>query len=149
MLSKTIAVVSIAFALLSFSSSFGREVFEILVNEKIVLQKHGSGLNDAKTINLNGTSPNDKITIRYFHCGKIAKNKLINIKDAEDNPIKVWRFKDAKVASGDMSCSVKDVLSLSKGGNKTFKIYYSSSELPKGRMLTKLVFGNNSLAAKK
>jgi len=149
MVSKSIAVLAVAFALLSFSSPFGGEGFEISVNGKVVLQKYGKNINDAQTINLSDNSLNDKLTIRYYHCGKVAKNRFITIKDGEDNAIKVWRFKDAETATGDMSCSVKDVLSLSKGGNTIFKIYYASSELPEGRMLTKLVFNHSSLAARK
>lgn len=146
---KTMMLVAIVTALLSFTPNFGGEGFEILLNGKVVLQQYGKDLNTAKTLELNSGSPNDKITIRYWHCGKEGKNRIVTIKDGQDRVIKKWLFKDAGTVAGDMSCSAQDILSLSKAGNTVFKIYYSSSELPEGRMLTTLVFDKNSLAARK
>lgn len=146
---KAAMLLAIAAALLSFTPNFGGEGFEILLNGKVVLQQYGKDLNTAKTLELSPGSPNDKITIRYWHCGREGKNRIVTIKDGQDQVIKKWLFKDAGKAAGDMSCSARDILSLSKAGNTVFKIYYSSSELPEGRMLTTLVFDKNSIAARK
>lgn len=148
-ISKAVMLVAIAAALISFTPNFGGEGFEILLNGKAVLQQFGKDLNTAKTLQLNSASPNDKITIRYWHCGREGKNRIVTIKDSQDRVIKKWLFKDAGTAVGDMSCSAQDILSLSKAGNTVFKIYYSSSELPEGRMLTTLIFNKNSLTARK
>ena len=146
---KTFALVAVAATLLSFSPNFGGEGFEISLNGKIVLQRFGKNMDDVKTLQLNPASPNDKLTIRYHHCGKVGKNRTVTIKDAQDQLIKTWRFKDVETAVGGMSCSVQDIISLKKGNNNVFKLYYSSSELPGGRLLTSVIFDKNLLAARK
>jgi hypothetical protein len=148
-ISKTFTLVAIAAVLLSFSPNFGGEGFEIYLNGKMVLQHYGKDMDNVKTLQLNSASPNDKLTISYYHCGRVGKNRIVTIKDGQDNVIKVWRFKDAETAAGTMSCSVQDILSLKKGGNNVFKLYYSSSELPNGRMLTSVIFENNKITASK
>ncbi len=146
---KTFALVAVAATLLSFSPNFGGEGFEISLNGKVVLQRFGKNMDDVKPLQLSQASPNDKLTIKYHHCGKVGKNRTVTIKDAQDQLIKTWKFKDVETAVGGMSCSVQDILSLKKGSNNVFKLYYSSSELPGGRLLTSVVFDKNLLAARK
>jgi hypothetical protein len=143
-ISKTFALVAIAAAILSFTtnSPAGGEGFEIFVNGKVVLQQFGKNMDNVKTLQLNPASPNDKLTIKYHHCGQVGKNRFVTIKNADGNPLKVWRYTDAAVPVGDMSCTVKDLLSLQKSGSKSLKIFYSSNELPKGRQLADIVFGD-------
>ena len=154
-ISKTVAVVAITAALFSFStksplgSPAGGEGFEILLNGKMVLQSFGKSLNSVKTLQLSEASANDKLTIRYHHCGKVGKNRIVTIKDGQDNLVKTWRFKDAQTAVSDMSCNVQDIISLKKGSNRVFKLYYSSSELPAGRMLVSVVFDKTDVAIRK
>lgn len=151
-ISKTLALVAVATTLLSFSSNkvtsspTGGEGFEIFLNGKVVLQQFGKDLDKVKTLQLSSTSPNDKLTIRYYHCGRIGKNRVVTIKDGQDNLIKTWRFRDAQTAIGDMSCNVQDILTLKKGRNDVFKLYYSSSELPDGRQLASVSFTGSSTA---
>lgn len=148
-ISKAMMLVAVAAALISFTPNFGGEGFEILLNGKVLLQQYGKDLNTVKTLELNPGSPNDKITIRYWHCGREGKNRIVTIKDGQDKIIKKWQYKDANTAVGDMSCRVQDIISLSKGGNNVFKIYYESTELPAGRMLATMVFDRNIIAARK
>lgn len=141
-ISKTIALVAIAATLLSFTSKFGGEGFEILVNGKVVLQKYGGDMDNVKFLELSKTSPSDKLSIRYYHCGKVGKNRMVTIKDANNNTIKVFRFTDVATPVGEMSCTVGDLINLKKGDNTVLKLYYSSSELPKGRQLASVILGN-------
>jgi hypothetical protein len=149
-ISKTITLVAIAATLLSFSSKFspaspvGGEGFEISLNGKIVLQQFGKDLDNVKTLQLSSASPNDKLTIRYHHCGKVGKNRIVTIKDEQNKLVKEWRFNDASTVLGNMSCSVQDIISLKKGSNNVFKIYYSSSELPNGRQLASVIVANTN-----
>jgi hypothetical protein len=91
---------------------------------------------------LNPASPNDKLSIRYYHCGQAGKNRLVTVKNADDIPLKVWRYKDMPEPVSDMSCTVKDLLQLQKNSKGFLKIFYSSSELPRGRQLAEVVFGD-------
>ncbi len=145
-ISKTFALVAIAATLLSFSSNSptGGEGFEILVNGKTVLQKFGSDMDNIHTLQLSKTLPTDKLTIRYHHCGRVGKNRIVTIKDGNDNTVKVWKFTDVPTPLGDMSCTMQDLISLQKNGNTSFKVYYSSTELPKGRQLVSVILGSSS-----
>lgn len=145
-ISKAMVLVAIAATLLSFSSNFGGEGFEISLNGKLLLQQFGKDLNTVKTLQINPGSPNDQLTIRYHHCGRVGKNRVVTIKDAQDKLVKEWRFADAASALSDMSCPVKEIVG-NKKGNTVFKLYYSSTELPNGRQLASVVVGNNNAVA--
>lgn len=134
-ISKTFTLVAIAVTLLSFTSNFGGEGFEISLNGKVVLQQFGKEMDAVKTLQLHSATPNDQLTIRYHHCGKVAKNRTVTIKDGQNKLLKEFKFKDVQLPYGEMSCKVQDLLSLKKGIDQVLKLYYSSSELPNGRQL--------------
>ncbi len=142
-ISKTMTLVAIGATLLSFSSKFGGEGFEISLNGKVVLQRYGGNIDDVKTLQLNQNSPNDQLTIRYHHCGKVGKNRIVSIKDGQNKVVKEWRFADVKETVSPMNCNVKDILSLKKANSSGLKLYYSSTELPNGRLLTSIILGNS------
>jgi hypothetical protein len=134
-ISKTFALLIVAAALLSFTANFGGEGFEISLNGKVVLQQFGKEMDAVKTLQLSSSSPNDLLTIRYHHCGKVGKNRIVAIKDGQGKLLKEWKFKDVPTPYGEMSCKVQDLLSLKNGSDQVLKLYYSSSELPNGRQL--------------
>lgn len=143
LISKTCVLVAIAATLLSFKAYFGGEGFEISLNGKIVLQQFGKNMELVKTLQLQSASPNDKLTIRYYHCGKLGKNRTLTIKDGQNKLVKEWRFRDATTAAAGMSCHMQDLFSLKKGNNNVLNLYYSSSELPKGRQLASVILQNS------
>jgi hypothetical protein len=153
-ISKTMTLVAVAAVLLSFSpnlpktSGHGGEGFEISLNGKVIIQRYGNNINEVNNLKLDQSSPDDKLTIRYHHCGRVGKNRIVTIKDGQDKTVKVWSFADTNEAVAPMSCYVKDILNLKKGNDGILKLYYSSSELPKGRMLAAIVAGNNSVVKK-
>ena len=149
MISKAMMLVAIAAALLSFSPRFGGEGFEILLNGKVLLQQFGKDLNTVKNLQLGQVSANDKLTIRYHHCGNMGKNRVVTIKDGQDRVLKQWRYKDSESRVAEMQCSTQDIITLKKAGTDVFKIYYSSSELPNGRMLASISVGNNDAVSRK
>ena len=149
MISKAMMLVALAAALLSFSPRFGGEGFEILLNGKVLLQQFGKDLNTVKNLQLGQVSANDKLTIRYHHCGNVGKNRVVTIKDGQDRVLKQWRYKDSESRVAEMQCSTQDIITLKKAGTDVFKIYYSSSELPNGRMLASISVGNNDAVSRK
>lgn len=149
MISKAMMLVALAAALLSFSPRFGGEGFEILLNGKVLLQQFGKDLNTVKSLQLSQVSANDKLTIRYHHCGNVGKNRVVTIKDGQDRVLKQWRYKDSESRVAEMQCSTQDIITLRKAGTNVFKIYYSSSELPGGRMLASISVGNNDAVSRK
>lgn len=128
---KKIAALTFCTILFSFSSMPGGEGFEVFLNNKVVLQQFGNNMKTVKTLNLEQASPDDQLAIIYHHCGQYGKNRVLTIKDEQNNTLKKWNFKDE---GAKMTCKVKDILGLQKG-NKVLKLYYSSTELPDGRQL--------------
>lgn len=144
---KRLAAVALCATLFSFSTgNGGGEGFEIYLNNKLVLQQYGSDMNQIKLLNLEKADDNDQLSIRYHHCGRVGKSRTITIKDAQDKVLKEWKFTDVPDAASRVSCKVKDILGLRNGKNNVLKLYYSSSELPKGRQLTSIVTGTKNVA---
>lgn len=142
-ISKTFMLAAIAAALLSFSAKFGGEGFEISLNDKVVLQKYGNEINNVKSLQLNQNLPGDKLSVRYHHCGRIGKNRIITIKDEQNKLLKEWRFADASTPVAAMNFNVKDIISLKKNNSSILNLYYSSTELPNGRLLTSIILGTS------
>ena len=143
---KKLAGLILCAILVSFSNvTGGGEGYEIYLNNKIVLQQYGSDMNVVKTLNLDKADGNDELSLRYHHCGRIGKGRTISIKDGQDKVLKVWKFTDA-AAGNRMGCKVKDILNLRKGKDNTLKLYYSSSELPNGRLLASIAAGTNPVS---
>ena len=139
-ISKTMSLVAIAATLLSFSPKPGGEGFEISLNSKVMIQRYGSDINAVNSLQLNQSAASDQLTIKYHHCGRVGKNRIVTIKDGQNNVLKEFRYADAATPVAAMAVPVKDILSLKKGNANTLKLYYSSSELPNGRLLTTLLF---------
>ncbi len=149
MITYAMMLVAVATALLSFKPNFGGEGFEILLNGKVLLQQFGKDLNSVKNLQLNQVSATDKLTIRYYHCGHVGKNRIVTVKDGQDRILKQWRYRDSESPVGEMQCSAQDIITLKKAGTDVFKLYYSSSELPNGRMLASVTVGNNDAVSRK
>jgi len=144
---KRLAAVALCATLFSFSTgNGGGEGFEIFLNNKLVLQQYGSDMNKVKMLKLDQAADNDQLSIRYHHCGKVGKSRTITIKDGQDKILKQWSFTDVADAAARMTCKVKDIRDLQKGKDKTLKLYYSSSELPQGRLLTSIIAGTKNVA---
>lgn len=145
---KAAILLMMAFTLFSFSTLPGGEGFEVYLNNKIIMQRFGNQLNSPQTIQLSDASANDEITIKYHHCGRVGKNRVLTVKDSQDKMLKEIRFADVNVPVSGMSCKVKDIISLKKGNNNILKLYYSSTELPNGRLLASIVTGSNRTAGR-
>ncbi len=134
-ISKTMMLVALGAMLLSFSPKPGGEGFEISLNNKVVIQRYGSDINAVNNLQLNQSASNDQLTIKYHHCGKVGKNRIVTIRDGQNNVLKEFRYADVATPVAAMSLPVKNILSLKKGNNSILKLHYSSSELPNGRLL--------------
>jgi hypothetical protein len=143
--SKSMLLVALAATFLSFTY-FGGEGFEIYLNNKVVIQKFGTNMNTVQRLNLSSASPDDNLVVKYHHCGKVGKNRVITIKDANDKTLKEWRFADVAKPVAAMQCKVKDIINLHKKGDTELRLYYTSSELPAGRQLTSIVMEKQHLA---
>lgn len=145
---KSTLLLMMVFSLFSFSNLPGGEGFEVYLNNKMIMQRFGNQLNSPQTIQLSDGSINDEITIKYHHCGRVGKNRVLTIKDGQEKILKEIRFADENNPVAGMSCKVKDIISLKKGNNTVLKLYYTSSELPNGRLLASIITGSNTTAGR-
>jgi len=137
-ISRTLALLAICTTLFSFSPKPGAEGFEIYLDSKLLVQSYGSDMNTVQSLECNQSAANSRFIIKYYHCGKIGKNRIITIKDAQNKVLKEFNFRDAKTPTGVIALDVKDVRNL-KNGSSPLKLFYSSSELQGGRLLASVV----------
>ena len=117
------------------------------MNNKLVLQQFLHAEKPLQNLVLNQANYNDKLNIRFSHCGKPGKKRVLTLRDAENRDLKKWIFPDPSVSNSSMSCNVKDIIDMQKSKNPvTFRLYYSSAELPKGRLLVSLSKGSSGIA---
>lgn len=150
-LSKTIALLAICAVLFSFAppkksvrTKPGGEGFEILLNDKLLVQRFGSNMDNTATLSLSSASTTDKLVIKYHHCGQVGKKRVITIKDDQNKILKEFKYNDDGKPVLGIHVPVKDILDLKKG-NTVLKLYYSSAELPNGRMLASINTGRQTV----
>lgn len=145
-----LALLVFSMVISSFTAKPGGEGFEIYLDSKLLLQRFGNDLNNVQSLQLDQYSAAAQLFIKYHHCGKVGKNRHVAIKDVKNNLLKEWRFEDVKDAHAAMKFAVKDIITLQKSNRaNTVKLYYSSSELPNGRMLASIVLpAKNTVAAR-
>ena len=132
--------------LLSFvSAPSGGEGFEIYIGDKLVVQKYNKNLGEVQVIKLDRSYASQQMTVKYHHCGKVGKNRIITIKDDQNKVLKEWRYTDRDQMSA-MSCQVKDILNFEKIESDEIHLFYASSELPKGRQLATIRFTQSGKA---
>ncbi|MFN8290892.1 MAG: hypothetical protein U0U70_11580 [Chitinophagaceae bacterium] len=145
---KTLSLLLISTALFSFAPAPGGEGFEVLVNGKVVLQRFGNDVNKPHVLRFAAGTENDEVTIKYYHCGQPGKNRVLTIKDGQDNVLRQISFGNEANGKAGMSCKVKDIISLRKGNITSLRLYYSSDELPAGKLLVSILSDNAAPAVK-
>jgi hypothetical protein len=130
--------------LFSFTSPRGGDSFTIHLNNKLVLHQYLHVDKAVKTLSLQAANNNDKLRISFSHCGQVGKSRSITIKDGQNKVLKQWRYADNHSS---MVCKVKDITGLKKG-NGPLQLFYSSGEMPAGRVLASVIVEGNSIAKK-
>jgi len=138
---KPLIVIAILFSYFMVHSSFtslpGGEGYEVYLNNKLLVQQFGTK-SDVKNVSLSQVVPGDQISIKYFHCGKVGRNRAVYIKNKANTKLIEWKYADVSQPVAAMKFKLNDVLQLKKNNGEMFGVYYSSSELPRGRLLIKL-----------
>jgi hypothetical protein len=131
----------------SFISKPGGDVYEIHLNNKLVLKQFVYKPLPFKALSLTNANANDQLTVYYSHCGVTGKGRSITVKDSKGNTLKKWNFTDAKGNTKGMTIAVKELLQLEKkNANGSLSLTYAAKELPEGRMLTSLQFAQKNTA---
>ena len=136
-------------ALFSFAVKKGGDSFEVWLNGKRVLEQYVHVAKGVQTLYLTPTSDNDRLDIYYRHCGQTGTGRYITIKDEKNRPLKVWKFNDATDNNVAMSFKLRDLLSLKKNKTDKLNLFYSSSQLPEGRLLAIIDSRNETGIARK
>jgi hypothetical protein len=133
-----IAVLTCSILLLqAFAVNRGVDVFEIYLNNKLLLQHAANKPFTLQSLQLNKSNINDELVIYYNHCGESGRQRSIAIRDDKGNTIKEWKFADANEVRSAMRIPVKELLQLDKTmAHNSFTIFYSAQQLPKGRILS-------------
>ena len=132
----------------SFTRESGGDLYEIRLNNTLLLRQFVHLPLNSKTLNLGTAKATDQLHISYSHCGAIGKARQITAKDENNKVLQQWRFKEASGSNSSMTIPVKELLELEKkNAGKDFQLFYSSKELPAGRRLASLRLGNTTVAS--
>lgn len=113
----------------------GGDVYQIFLNDKLLLKQLVIEPIDLRTLSLEKAKPTDKLVVYYSHCGTVGKGRAIKIQNSKGEIVKQWQFPDSE--DGAMVIPVKELIQLKTAGGD-LRMTYSSREIPKGRMLTSL-----------
>lgn len=141
---KSITLLAISVSIFAFESKPGGEAFEIYLNDKLVLQRYGNNMDDIKSLSLNNSLANQKISVKYNHCGRVANNRQITIRNSQNKILAILKYPDVSSPMSGMEINVKDLLNLKNVNGKTLNLYYSSTQLVKGRKLVHLLISDIS-----
>lgn len=142
---------AIAFTIIfsSFSSTPGGEGFEVYKNNTLLLQQFGKNMKKIRMLSLDNIRPSDKLTIKYYHCGKTGKNRHIIIRGENNLELKNWQYANITSKDEGMSFHPAEVIRNSKKTD-TVNVYYTSREMPKEELLVILRFkGQKTSTAKR
>ncbi|MBO9199924.1 MULTISPECIES: hypothetical protein [Niastella] len=139
-----VVLIIIILLLQAFTSKAGGEVFEIYLNNKLILQQAVYKPFTLQSLQLDKSNINDELVIYYHHCGQPGKGRSIAIKDEKGTIIREWKFADGDGRAG-MRIPVKELLQLDKNyAHANLSIFYMSQQLPKGRALSALQLNGRS-----
>jgi hypothetical protein len=133
-----------AIFLLSFIAEPGGDRIEIFLNDRLVVEQFVSQSSTAKSLALGQQNYGDRISVLYSHCGNVGKERKIVARDANNKFLKHWKFANASNGTKTMTWAAREILDLQSGSDRaTIKLYYSSAELPEGRLVATVVRAKN------
>ncbi|MCW3116492.1 MAG: hypothetical protein JWM28_574 [Chitinophagaceae bacterium] len=133
----------------SLSSKAGGIVFEIYLNNKLLLkQQYNKVISGSPELQLDETNRNDNLRIFFTSCGASGKTRSVGIRDENNKLLKEWTFTNSSSSDLFMTIPVKEILALQKNkSNASLKLYYFSPEqFPDGQMLASVQSGKKSVA---
>jgi hypothetical protein len=119
----------------------GGDYFEVYIGQELIVQQALHNDNGIKTFNLQPAHYQEKLSIRFTHCGIAGKKRMITLKDAEGRVLRTFAFAESKSKNGVMVCEAREVMDLQTRADREINLYYSSAELPGGRCLVRLLKG--------
>jgi hypothetical protein len=147
LLFKSFVWLTLSTTLFSFSK-IGGDHYTIHLNDKQLLEHFVHSKEAIPSFSLDQASANDQLSVYYSECGKIGTARKLSVKDDKGNVLAGWQFENAVQEHSPMNFKVKDVLALKQKGNNRVKLFYSSREVSKDRLLATIILADE-LKAKK
>lgn len=119
----------------------GGDYFEVYLGSELVVQQSLHERGNLKTFHLRSAHYNEKLSVRYSHCGVAGKKRKIELKDESGRVLRSMSFAESKSANGVMVCQVSEVLDLQPEAGQLVSLFYYSAELPAGKCLVKFRMG--------
>ena len=137
LISKTmLAVTSLALSLgISSYTKPGGDIFEVYIGKEMLIQQALHNDHGVKQITLRADQKDEKMSVKFYHCGKSGTQRTITLRDQNDRVLKTLSFSEPKSSSSVMSFPVKEIVQFQSEQNTSVRLYYSSAELPKGKWL--------------
>lgn len=153
LLKSQLALAALIIAAGLFLSSFstapaGGEGFEIYLDKKLVMQRFGNQLKSVQELKLENANAQSELMIKYHHCGKVGKNRVIALKNGQNKTIREWRFENNAQPVSPMICKVSEIINAGKASSQKLILYYTSTEVPDGRTLATVSIGGTMAARK-
>ena len=138
-----LSMMLLSLVLISFRP--GGDHYEVYLNKKLMFTQFVTQAGAIKSLVLDERNFDDKVDVFYSHCGKLGTKRKIMIKDGK-NVLKQWRFSDE---SGKfMSMGAKEILAFqNKNSDRKLNLYYSSEEIPDGKLLTSIILDTDAIRA--
>jgi len=117
--------------LFAFTLDFGGEVYEVYLNDKLMIQQAVHGKYDVPKLLLekNGSA---RISINYVNCGQIDTERKVSIRSDKNEILKEFAFKNVSGSENKrMDFMVKDLLTISDHGKLNLLLVYSSKQIEK------------------
>jgi hypothetical protein len=124
----------------SYAGKFGSDSYEIYLNKKLIMKQYVTSLTSTlMNLPMDNVKPTDQLVIYYSHCGTTGQGRSIVIRNEENKLLKEWKFADAKGSDRSITIQVQEIIDLKKSNPRsTLNMYYSSKQLPEGRMLASI-----------
>lgn len=135
----TMKILAFSVVFFSFAPRFGGEHYQIHVNNALRVQQVIAHQEEMPNLTLTSTTLGN-ITVFYDHCGQIGKNRSLTIQNKQGKAVKTWSFING--SDKRMALDAKEVVAILKHENSDLKLIYTSTEIPKGRELAKLILDN-------
>lgn len=140
-------IMAVLSTIFSYPSFAGGDHYEIYLNKKLITKQLVTQSASALHLRLDKANYNEELTIYYSHCGVTGKERSLVLKDGKGKLLREWKFDNGSNASA-MRIPVKEIFDLKMSGND-FTLYYTSKELPNGRVLTAINLNNKNTAGYK
>lgn len=130
-MATAIAILLFSAGIFSFSKP-GGDVFEVYIGKEMVIRQALYSDKGVKEISLSPGQKDEKMSVRFYHCGKAGTKRSITLKDQNDKVLKTLNFSEPRTEGSVMSFPISEIVQFQSGTSESIRLYYSSAELPKG-----------------